>query len=503
VRGRVALLAGGFALYAVAWAMSNPIWAAPDEPASVAKAYGAASGDLTGSTDAVVPAHMTDPLEIAWYRKALRRFDVPERYVTPRDVPCYAFKPNTGAACDVPAHPRSDRPSVADTQQGTYEPFLYAPAGVALHLATTRDGGVRAARLVTAALAVALLAAAAAVAVAGAPEESAVRTTGLLLATTPMLLFLSATVSTNGVEAAAAVLTWLAALRLAGEPPDALRPRLWAAFGVGGTVLALSRLFDPAYLAVLVVAALLTRRSWPRLRATSYAARVAAGCVAAACLLTAAWDHWAVPKPGWSGSVAASGLRSALRYKSHVGFARQSVGDFGWKDAWLPPWPYQTWGLLLLGLLVAALVRGRRRQRAALALTLLCTYAAYYAITALEFQLGFNFQARFLAALLVGVPLLAAEVVARRAAGGPHPLYAGVVVAVAVLTSAVQVTALVVNEHRYAAGAGSHLRWPWAPGWSPPGGRFVWLVTGGVAAVCVCLGALPRGVTGAATAAGP
>ena len=85
------------ALFGVAWAVTNPLGAAPDEPAHYVRALGTASGDLRGSavtwSDAPVNASQQRYLNSTTRRFRLR----PQLAPVGTTLPCFAMKPNVPA----------------------------------------------------------------------------------------------------------------------------------------------------------------------------------------------------------------------------------------------------------------------------------------------------------------------------------------------------------------------------------------------------------------------
>jgi hypothetical protein len=435
----------GYLLIAVAWALGNPVSAAPDEPQNAVKAYATATGQLRGAPYASPVRDPNDPRE-AWFRRSGRVYDLPPRLVPPTNTRCYAFDPHMPASCqDEPAPPRAPGDIVGGTQLARYLPVLYAPAGVAFATASSYDDGVHRARLVNAALFAFLV---------GWALRLAGRRTGagVVVAVTPMVVFLSASVSTSGLEAAGGVLLWVAALRaFSGAGRRGAEP--WVAMAVGGAVVALGRGVGPPMVVAIVAVAFVVSLDPGRLRQLPGAWRrqlperaVGWGALAALALAVVAgvaWTLLAMPHPPLDLGVARDHLGEAWRAMPEQ--LREAVGVFGWLDTRLSETVYRIVGAVVVGALIGAVAVDRTWR--ALVLVAIAIGAAVLDIAVavlIEAQIGYGMQARYVLAFAVGVPVVAAWLLARRRAL-PAPVVAATFVAAGVL----HVVAFVTNANRY------------------------------------------------------
>jgi hypothetical protein len=429
--------AAGYLLLAIAWALGNPVSAAPDEPQNAVKAYATATGQLRGAPYASPVRDPNDPRE-AWFRRAGRVYDLPARLVPPTNTRCYAFDPHKPASCqDEPAPPRAPGDIVGGTQLARYLPVLYAPAGVAFASARSYDDGIRRARLVDAVLFAFLVGWA--LRLAGRRAGA-----GVALAVTPMIVFLSSSVSTSGLEAAGGVLLWIAALRaFAGGATDA-----WAAMAVGGAVVALGRGVGPPMVVTVVVIALLLARfgefgSLWRTQLTETPVRAAVGVLALAVAGGVAWTFLAMPHPPLDLGVARDHLGEAWRAMPEQ--LREAVGVFGWLDTRLSDGVYVAVGVVVVAAIVAAVAVDRTwRALVLVALTIGAVVLDIAVAVLVEAQIGYGMQARYVLAFAVGVPIVAAWLLAQRRALPP-----AVVAAMFVAAGALHVVAFVANANRY------------------------------------------------------
>ena len=127
---------------------------------------------------------------------------------------------------------------------GRYPPFYYALVGLPT-LALVSAKGVYGARLVSGALAAAMLALA--VTSLRRCRGSPLLGAGLALAMTPMALYLGASINPNGLEVAAAISAWVAAMALASQAPKDVSASGSGALGISVVVLILTRAISPLW----------------------------------------------------------------------------------------------------------------------------------------------------------------------------------------------------------------------------------------------------------------
>lgn len=479
------MVAGGLLVLTIAWALANPPSASPDEPANFVKAYATATGQLRGERYTSPARDRDDPRE-RWFRAAGRIYRIPPRLVAPPNIRCYAFDPAKTAACTTaPAPPRAEGDVVGGTQMGAYEPFLFAPAGLAARGGSSYVDALRRARLAGGLLCAAFFAAACVLAWDRGRRPLALA--AVPIAVTPMVVFLSASVTTNGVEVASAVAWWVAMLAVI-DRRDAGGARAPAAvLAVAGTVLALSRLLDPVFIAASVVVVVLAF-GWAAARAAARRASVALALVAAGCAITLAWDVAVMPHPDTT--LGAAGRALGPSWRAVGDQAREWVGVFGWLDTRLPGWAYPL-GWALLGAPAAAALAGtarRWRQAGALILLAVGIVVADLAVaTLIEAPIGYGTQGRYVLALAVGLPLLGGWL----ASGGLPPGAARMLTVLLGLGAAgLHLLGFVANARRYAVGV--HGPWlpPWHAGWAPPGGTAMWLAVAAAGAALVGAGAV-------------
>jgi hypothetical protein len=484
-----ALIAVAIILLGVAWAGSNPPGASPDEDAHVVKAYATADGqfdgeDYTGETSTMAP------LSAAWFEDVGRSYLLPRAIVPPATVRCFAFDRNLTADCQVFPDSTSDRtPTLTPTHFGTYSPVLYLPLGAAMLDASDYRSAEWRGRLVAVAISGLFIAWAALL--LSSRGSGWFPLAGLVAATTPAVIFLAASVTTSGIEIAAAICFWAAALRLARAPAvGAGAP--WAAAAISGGVLALSRPLD-AVLIVVAIITLIVLSGASELRRLVSANRlksaVTGGVVAVCVAISALWSLLVTPHPTIDGGLALRSIDDALRDAPNQ--LRQVIGVFGWNDTPMPQGFYVLGIALLVVVIGASLVVGTRRERLALAALTVSIVAIHLGLAVLvEAQIGFGMQARYVMPLVVGLILLAADTLEQNRQRLPAAVTRFGPAATIATLAIIQAAALITNAHRYAVGANGAWGVPWDSVWTPDGGFAVWLGIAGVGIVCLAAAAV-------------
>jgi len=468
-----ALLAAGFIVLAFAWVGANPPGASPDENAHVVKAYATGEGDMDGQPyDADLSG--VDSRSAAWFREVGRSYPVPAAVVPPQSIRCFAFDRNLTADCqhfDDSVDQGGD--VLAATHFGTYSPALYVPIGLAMRDSRDYQTAEWRGRLMVVALC--------AIFVSWSALLLSRRGTGwlplagLAMAMTPLVVFASASVTTSGIEITSAICLWSALLRITRQPGSS-RGAPWVAAAVSGGVMALSRPVDAVLIAVVVLT-IAVLAGWGTFRSVIASSRrpalVLGGVLVGTAGLSALWSIFVTPHPPLDLGVAARSLGEIVRDLPNQ--VRQAIGIFGWNDTPMPQATYVVVLLVLAALLVVALRVAARRERLALGGLALAILTIHLGLGALvEAQIGFGMQARYVLPLVVGVPLIAADLIeTHRAALSPRLIRFGTIV-MFVTAAAVQSIAFTANVHRYAVGANSGWIVPWDSRWAPDGGFTRW-----------------------------
>ena len=481
-----AIVVVAYGLLGLAWAMTNAPFAAPDEAAHYLRAVGISDGHWVGRR-AVDPNPALTPKQRAWTDQAARSVSVPAGLSPGGIAPCESRHPALSAACSnrAPVNRTADNEV---TSVGTYQPLPYLLPAAALRIADHGAGADRLGRLATLVVWLALLAAA--VWMLWDATVGGVSLAGLLVAITPMVVFIGASLTGSSLEIISSIAFLAALLRIAR--PLAGSPRAaFAVAGVSGAVLALSRTPGPAWVAVdLIVWALLAGAEtlaglWRRARAP---ALVAAGAVLAAVAANRYWEARYGPHVTTSLVPPLESLSAGRRELFRA--LDELFGRFGYLDVPLGAVGVAIWALLGAALVGAAALLARARERWALALAFaIALLVPIYVFAAITRFTGFGLQARHVLAIIVILPLVAGELVRRHAPRlGVSRAREGFA-AVAVGAGAIQLLAWWVNSRRYAVGTDGPWWFPSSAQWSPPGGWAPWVVIAIAGAVAIAAGA--------------
>jgi hypothetical protein len=297
---------------------------------------------------------------------------------------------------------------------------------------------------------------------------------GLLVAITPMVLFVSSAVTPSVSEIAAALALWVCGLALVSQTNERVDKRLVTAVGISASVLALSRQLSPLWLGLIALSLLvfadrgsirnLVRSSWARLW----------GVVVAACALA---------QVGWV--VVVKPLDTTLLGREQVdvpisevvresfgasfGRYREMIGLFGWLDTPSPALTYLLWTVALAGLLMIAVFAATRRHVVSLLGLVVATILLPVALEIPAYRdVGATFwQGRYTLPLAVGIPIVASMSIASTERGRrlAEPRLFWALGGIAVVGSTL---AFAQHLRRYTVGYNGDV-WYWIrPQWSPP-----------------------------------
>jgi hypothetical protein len=146
------------------------------------------------------------------------------------------------------------------------------------------------------------------------------------------------------------------------------------------------------------------------------------------------------------------------------------IAIFGWLDVRSPKFTHVSWYVVVGGIALLALWFGRLRDRLALVgIVVAIVVIPMVAQGKQAASLGYIWQGRYLLAIAVGLPLVAAAVLARRVDDRHRRVGTGVVVGSLALTAVGGLAAFHVTLHRYADGVDGPW-WTLHHQWAPPGG---------------------------------
>ena len=474
--------------------MTTPPGGYPDEIDHYVRAVAIGQGELRGEPDPTLESPDLDhhPTKACckppnanvrlWVAEGSRLVRIPAD-LAPEGLACTGEPRIFGVHCDLVADEHGEVRHLTD--MGTVEPAMYALPGLATRLAHDPMSGLRLARLVNTVIALALLGAA--VVALTETGRSPLPALGLLVAASPMVLYVGSSVSANSAEVSAGLAFVSVLLRLTRPTKPSARPRwLWVALGVAGVILAVSRSLGPFWIA-LDVALVVLLRGRPSvvqlLREDRRRAELVGVVVAIAVVTTVGWEllfqptvHFDAPFFVHQVGPSIDDLRSRVW--------QELVGVFASLTVRMSAAAYTAWAVIFGVLAAMSLVHATRRERLAMAAGVVAVVVVAIGISAgIMNQNGFGLQGRHFLAVAVTAPLIAGEVLERhhrtsRAAGA----FLGLT---ALTVALVQLHAFVRAGDRFGWRAG---RLP--ASWLPPGGELPWVIVAAVGAGCIGLGGL-------------
>ncbi|MCS5496262.1 DUF2142 domain-containing protein [Cnuibacter physcomitrellae] len=471
------------------WALATPPGGSPDEPAHMVKAASVARGELT-------PSAMIEKGGV---------LQVPAWVAFEYEQTCYAFFATQPVDC-IPQFSGDPAAMVSSYSSASlYDPVYYALVGWP-SLLFQDESGLYAMRIVSGILCSFLVALS--IHLVGGWRRGRLPATAVLVALTPMAVFIMASVNPNALEFTGALAAFTALLSIVLSPDESrLRGRV-AVVAVATALVVHARSISPLWMAVLLLAPLLLL-GWRDLLALlrRRSVIVAAAVIVVATLLSVWWTLTSnslgtAPTTGPDVAPPAKGvgtpflqgfLQSIGDFYTQI---RQMIGVLGWLDTIFNPLVYIAFyamiGLLAVGVLIW--VRGRRLVFAAV------LAAAFFFLPPFVQALyitrgGYIWQGRYSLVLLMCLIVGAAAVIATsprflawRRSGRATTI---VVWAFAAIWTACSVWAFATAMRRNTVGyLGSWGEMLGSPGWAPPLGPVVLLTlftvaTAGLAASVV------------------
>ncbi|MCU0311990.1 MAG: DUF2142 domain-containing protein [Acidimicrobiales bacterium] len=473
--GTVGLVAAAlFALLGVVWAMSSPLMGGPDEPDQTVKAVAVARGEWRGED---IQRTSDYELRTSWIDTVVT---VPAGYADLNELnACFVFQPDTPSGCA--PQPVDDQTLVdAITYVGTYPPTYYVLVGWPSRFLPAPQG-IWAMRLASVAASAAMVGLAAAA--CRRMGRSGLLGAGVLVALTPVTVHLASVINPNGFEITAAIAVWATAFVVVtgrsdpeADPRSPSGPRTadLARLAVAFVLLAGTRALSPAIavgiLATVALAGLHRDTLGSLARRTD--ARITAATMAVGAIAAGGWVLWSKAYDSVAGAPAVgitlgSALReswSRLPHRLHEMF-----GYFGWLEVPAPRALLVLWTALILVLVVGALAVGTWRHRGVLLALVALAVAIHVVPEALSAsRQGFIGQGRYALPVAVGVPILAAWIVAVRARSGQTG-WRRTAVAVAVAWALGQSIGLAALLRRHVVGIENDLfAFVGGTGWEPP-----------------------------------
>ena len=438
-------------LMSACWALAAPYNAVPDEPAHAMRAWSVAHGQVFAS-------RTSDPDVVGGV------VDVPPFYAR-TDPACFAFQPDRTAECQTIGLGGGTVEGATTAARAPV--YVYAVVGLPTLLLSGGDGYM-AMRLWQAALCAALIASACVS--ARRRWSGGWLPVGLIVAVTPMVLYLAGAINPSGLEIAAAIGVWVSGLVLISE--EELDRRVLLRFVIAAAVVAGCRQLGPL-MVLLIVAALAAVGGMGSIRRLLSSRQVQLGAAAVG-LMAILMVGWVITQRTFTTSnngVVPPTISDAEMWKteiSRIGYLfRQAVGWFGWLDSPAPAMTYLAWILAMGTLLIVSLSLSARRIAITIGALIAVIIVLPLLIEVPNFRTSsFAWQGRYNLPLLVGVPLLAAHGLARARIPRPARTSPGLLVVLALLWCG-SVLAFAQTLRRFSVGADGGLIFWRDPVWSP------------------------------------
>jgi len=488
-----------YAMLVAAWIFGNPPYSAPDEWSHYLRAVSLGHGQLVGGpagiegakaiVGATRPAFLTERMyedELAWVAQNTRQVRIPPG-LTPGWFRCPLNDPKISARC-LNESPPLDEARDWFNPTATYQPFPYLVPAALARIKFHPDNLTRLMRAGKAIISLALVGAA--VFLLWTPQVGLASLVGMVVAVTPMIVFLSATLNPSGFEITAAFAFASALLRLTRA--DAEYRFVWVMVAVSGVVLALSR--SPAPLWIVLSLCLIVSMSGARtfLRLTLRQKRWSAPALIAvlvAILLNRLWERLYGPTLVFDLTPLRSSVFAGLVQLQYA--LREQIGVFNYLEVVLSPLAYALWGALAVALGVTALLLGTRRERILVLISLGIALALpVFLFAATVRHTGFSLQGRYVLAFSIVVPLLAGEILVRRYERLRALEAEQIFILFAAGAGLVQLVAWWTNAQRFAVGVGGRQWFLSSAEWSPPLGWWPWLILAAGGASLLSVGAI-------------
>jgi len=458
----------GFGLLHAGWAFAAPYDGPPDEQMHALRAAGIMQGEVIAPDSRI----QTVP-------SSLDKNNVQRPNGSWQHQVCFPMQVNVPADCA--EGPGGDQTLVGRyVTEARFNPVYYAFTGWPLKF-WPEWKGIILARLLTSAAMAALLACAVVAGSRWTRHRSLVA--GIVVAVTPMTAHLAGSINPNGVEIAAGVALFAALIAVVHEQREGVNRAAVALAGVSASILVTPRFSGVMWL-MIILGVILVPSSWARLKVLmrSRTVQVWSAVVILATIASVAWTMamgTAALGSGNNGWTTNQLLRFAL-IDMWPNVTNQMIGVMGWAETLMPRLIYVVWfmaaGLLLLG----GLALGNLVDRWRLVALFFGTFTPLLGMELLLVNdVGWFNQGRYFLPGAVGLPMLAALIMARRGIAAEQ--MRSITRLLAFLLLPIHVVCLAYTMTRWQSGLA--ILNPFKGSWTPPYGTVVPLALGLVGAV--------------------
>ncbi len=469
-----ALFAVPFLVLMLAWAFSGPPNTGPDEQDHLVKAIGMSTLNIGAE---YTGAPRGKGLGADRNRSISRVIEVPA-HLAPAGFGCELRRPTVSAGCLRPTVTLAPIDYVDPL--GSYPPYLYAPIGWVIRLASNSTGAFLLARTFCALVCFVLLLLGSAHLVRWLGRRALL---GAAVALTPTVVFSGSVVTTSGIEICAAFATTCVVVAALRRRQSLLEPGSQLLLAGVGVTLILSRQLGVVTFGLLML--LLLIRIGPRFFSGLLARHRPAflgslAALVAAALAVLVWEQ-RYDHPNHVGSAVSSAALGQFTTSSY-GLVRSGVALFGWLDTNIPNFFVALWIVAFVVLFGTAVLLGDRADRWTLvlwsALVLVVGYATYATVF---FPVGAGLQGRHILAVFLLLPVLAGVTAVERLDRIDPAITRRMFRVAAVVVPVLHFVSLYLNSRRYATGVRGPVWFLPDAQWEPPLGWGIWLIAGAIA----------------------
>lgn len=417
----------------IVWALANPMFASPDEPAHMIRAQGVIHGDFKGPyiTDGI-PGSDVECMAFYW------------------DVTANCMKLEWGA-------PKTPQPSPTDT----YPPLFHGLAGVS-SLFFSGIVGAYAMRIWLAFICAMIMAWAGTLLWTRRPNFWSIG--GLITATTPMVVFTSATVNPSGITAALSSAIWAAGLNISLPTNGTMKRASRITFMIAVVLFPLLRR-DALAWEIVTLAILATTLSRARLKELRQDRLIVGSLFATMANMVWVWIAWA--GTATESFVSNSADHGGGSWTAGLGSVYlkilELIGYFGWLDSPMTSETFVFLMCVLAGVISIAALGGHKKEAQTTTIAFFAMLSAPVIIGAVRFP---YVQGRYLFPIWIGCMLTAGQALA--AAALPTEFNKRLFRFVVISLVFVQFFAFAQNLRRYAVGRSGTWKFYQHSLWSPP-----------------------------------
>jgi hypothetical protein len=297
---------------------------------------------------------------------------------------------------------------------------------------------------------------------------------GIMLAATPMVIYLGGMVNPNGLEISSSICLWVVGLIIFTEHRRDLPKGLLIITCLSAATLTLMRGLSPLW-TLLILTAVISLGSWSDIRKLLHSRRevkIAACSSLTVGVIAITWviaDHSLdLLNAGQQVSANESTVHILLASLNSVwSWFPQMIGIFGSLDTYAPAWVIDTW-LIVIGIsFIIGLYFSKKRQRFVLISTVVLGILIAVVLQYKQArQVGLVWQGRYLLPIIVGVPIMSSAILDNSIKNNKPKRIIGILLAL--LLGSLGLVSILQALKRYAVGA--HGSFSLVDKWSPPGG---------------------------------